>query len=82
MKVKFTADEEIRDPKTGSVISSFKKGDEVELSPSGAAYFFAKGSAEPVEKKPALPDTMSAETGSATAAETVEKSGFRKRQRE
>lgn len=53
MKVKFTADEEIRDPKTCEVVSSFKKDQVVELSPGGAAYFFAKGSAEPAEQKSA-----------------------------
>lgn len=52
MKVRFLEDETIRDPKSGEVISSFTKGQEIDLSPSGAAYFFARKSAEPVVARP------------------------------
>lgn len=52
MKVRFLEAEQIRDPKSGEIISSFEKGQEVELSPAGAAYFFAKKTAEPVLDKP------------------------------
>lgn len=49
MKVLFTADACERDPKTQAVLFEYKKGQEVELTTLGAAYYIALDVAKPVE---------------------------------
>ena len=63
MKVKFLRDREIRDPKTNAVVSEFKKGQVIDLTDAGAAYFIAAGDAE------ASTDLPAAETPAETASE-------------
>lgn len=65
MKIEFVKDTVIRDPKTREVVSSFKLGDIVDLSPDGAAYFIMQGEA--------IPSTVAKATASGEIAAIVAK---------
>lgn len=49
MHVKFNEDHVILDPKTREVVSAFKEGQEIELSPDGAKYFIDLGVAVQIQ---------------------------------